>query len=224
MGGHHMRGSIKLLVAGALVCTGIIPATADEHEEIVPLYRAEQVYFQCHGGDEEKNQNLYDTWPWSLNAPSRSVTDGAGCGYINSGAAGNAPTFEGEFTGNLRDLRVEMHIFPSFVHPLSLTAGEIDLAVTLVVDGEVIADGTLTGVPAELESGNFETTQTVVFGIDGLDEHFGVEDGFGSITRSISLSVGTANPAEIVDWVWQTSEVPAGITFNQAATPALPAG
>jgi hypothetical protein len=120
-----------------------------------------------------------------------------------------------------------MHIFPSFVHPWSMLLEEVDLEVTLTVDSELVVTGVLSGVPAELDGspvppgGNFGTTQTVVFGIDGLGTLLATEDGFGTITRTFSLTVSSASPEEIIDWVWNTSEVPAGIAFNNEATPAI---
>jgi hypothetical protein len=90
------------------------------------------------------------------------------------------------------------------------------LDLTLAIDGVTLLElATRTAVLSE----NSGVTNRVEFSIVGLRPLFSEEAGNGTTERTVTLTVGAPRESPSF-WVWGTTEVPAGITFN----PLSPAG
>jgi hypothetical protein len=208
-----MRVRVLPLVVIALVLGLAQPATAGIDPEAT--FRTERVYFHCVGPVKLQHaynvQNQYPTW--DTTPPAGSVQGGEGCGRPEYGLTNgddrrnpHDTVFRGTFTGNLNAFNVELHDLASV---FGNTMGEIPMIVTLYVDGSPILDSGVISVPAEAsETG---ASHVARFSIDNL--RLADEVGDGEIERTLELVVrSTLDSAHA--WVWDTTEVPAGITFN----------
>lgn len=207
----------------ALALLFALPAAADEHPEFVE----EQVFFEC--GDENKVRTVnalmgeFDTW--TTDAPEESVQAGAGCGTTAGPFADPelSGTWEGTFTGNLEAITAEIHVID--VGPLSREGGDFALFGDLTV-GDVTYDLNF-GDFFEAETIRSETMASVElrFTITGLP--YDDEVGPGEIERDVRLRVN-GTPVDMGAFVWGTTEVPSGLTFNpesneRVTVPATPA-
>jgi hypothetical protein len=202
-----------VLVAGMVACL-VTPVGAEEADE--PTLRTERVYFEC--GDANKVrlvngiQGDFDTW--STAAPEQSVTEGAGCG--TSAAAVHDPelngTWEGTFTGNLDSFTVEAHVIDV---GLSRDPAE-DFAVYpyLWIDGEEVPLWPDSFITPETVRSETQLSARLRFTITGLG--LVTEDGDGETERTIRLTLA-GTPVDTGAFVWGTTEVPAGLTFNPEA-------
>jgi hypothetical protein len=211
---HVRRNSVLLCALAALAIA--VPASAD-HGDIHPTTRTERTYFTCAG--ETKAQTVHilqDNIPsWDTTAPTDSVSSGAGCGHLEGPVAGAQPgtihdaIWQGTFTGNLSSLTVELHsINATFDRALA----EQWLQVTLLVDGEVIYEPANEEdyLVVSVEPSESGASHAIRFSITHLP--FLLEDGDGEQEREITLAIHNEDFANL--WVWDTTEVPAGITFN----------
>lgn len=184
---------------------------------------------------------------WNESPPAGSVVDGAGCGSFEPGWVSNElydAVFVGSFYGNLRDMTVRIH---QFIMGQTRQGDTQRLRVYAEIDGEPIFPGgtpdtgytgrTLTVTPEEDNSGAthlFEFSITNigyandVFDAEGrlIDVETGgiaTEDGNGTQEHSLKLLIGADSflgedpPTGWDFWVWDTSEVPSGITFNPSS-------
>ncbi len=243
---------VSLLVAGMLV--GGVPAVAT-HGGIHPTFRSERAYFHCEG--DVKVQNATLPAPWSTTPPSGPVTAGGGCGSVDPAFLQNVPGgpvppavdagFSGTFAGNLKNMTVELWILGHGAN--TVQADSLAAEVSLFVDGAELMLRARKTVPLVASSSgasrvarftitDLGCTRDVVDAqgnvIDVKTDGLAKEDGDGSQAHEITLWVATGGPvavvrAEVLAWVWDTTDVPSGITFNdpapQATTvqPATPA-
>jgi hypothetical protein len=188
--------------------------------------------------------------PWSTSPPPGSVSDGNGCGGLDWGGNTNEvydPVYQGSFTGNLRSMTIRLYNFlanatrSAPTDPLRLYA-EID-GVALFPPGAQPSNGrTVTVTPQPGNSGATDfyefTITNIGFANEIRDASGNVidvqtggaaqEDGNGTIEHTIKLFIGRhgtglgQDPAghNVGFWVWDTTEVPAGITFNPTAPAA----
>lgn len=207
-----LRAGPALLLALALGA----PAVAD-HGGIHPTFRNERTYFHCAGDTKSQNLSvaLGDVPSWDTNEPPGSVEDGEGCGFhdplLNANVPGPYPFYavwEGTFTGNLRDLAVEVHR----LLPQSGATFPNRFVLNLQVDGESRYSGDINLTPEESSSG---ASHRMLFTLQGLG--YATEDGDGTQERTIRLTLTSYNETQSI-WVFDTTEVPAGITFNPAAS------
>ncbi|HVM19164.1 MAG TPA: hypothetical protein VM307_04320 [Egibacteraceae bacterium] len=235
-----MNKRIGLVAVTMLLLVSLV-APAGASTGVRPTFRTEDVFFKCHGDTKVYqvnwlagigNQSTY--MKWNTEAPTQSVTDGAGCGALDTGGTTNAvysPTFLGYYEGNLRDMTVRLHHLL-----LSNTRGgqPMNLSVHLVVDGEALCPPgptqgckiNVTPTPSETGASEvFEFSLTNLgFSEDVVDEQgnvvgtkrggFAREDGDGKHEYEILLMVGLTEYPRPGAWVWDTTEVPSGITFN----------
>lgn len=182
--------------------------------------------------------------PWSTTAPAGSVQAGEGCGAADWGGTSNSvydPIFRGTFTGNLQSMTVRLHEFvvgnagPA-TQTLRLT-GDID-GIPIFPAGAQPGDGRTVTVSPEVKNDGatrvYEFTITNLGFVEEVSDPEGnvsyrtggaaTESGDGTRERTITLTVGlhgtalgqdpTGHQASV--FVWDTTEVPSGITFNPA--------
>ncbi len=200
--------------------------TADSADDLTVC--REDVWFHQA---ETKAGNLAGTEHGSLptfdtNAPESSVAMGAGGGYVGTSAhqgsvAGAwdpaySPTFVGEYTGAIDTLLVDMYLFP----PASMVdkmAGDGSTApwrvdMNLTVGGQTVL--TLGDVAFELEDGG-NAVQRARFAITNILNTF-LDSGV-SLTDANDVKleiVGTGLATNGAIWVFDTTEVPSGMSFN----------
>jgi hypothetical protein len=223
----------------------ISPASAADATR--PTFRTEDVYFHCAGPTKLTQANYFAaigayTVPWSTTAPSESVADGAGCGGADWGGTSNPvydPWFRGAFTGNLSSVTVRIH---QLITGNARQAGTETLRVTGDIDGVSIfptGGRTVTVTPVRV---NEDVTDLYEFTItnlgfyeEGTDEAgnaytrsggMATEVGDGTNEHTLTLGIGLDGTGFTVPtgykatmWVWDTTEVPSGLTFNPP-TPA----
>ena len=202
-----MRVLLRAAFVAALVLAVAVPAGAD-HGGIHPTARTEQTYFHCAG--PVKVQNVYAVQgnlpSWDTTAPAQSAQQGAGCGYYENIFSGNpavTAAWEGTFTGNLNALTVELHrLLPT------QGATTTDVIAIVTVDGTEVFNGDVTLQPVESDTGASTVSK---FSLRNLK--YMTEDGDGTTERSIEISIDSYNEQQSA-WVWDTTEVPSGITFN----------
>jgi hypothetical protein len=225
----------------------ISPASAADATR--PTFRAETVYFHCSGQTKMYQANWGASVgsyavPWNTTAPAESVQAGAGCGGADWGGTSNPaydPVFRGDVTGNLSSVTVRIH---SLVTGNARQTATESLRVWGDVDGVPIfpaAGRKVTVTPVRVNSGATDlyefTITNLGFYEEGVDEAgnaytrsggLATEPGDGTNVHTLSLGIGLDGVAFGTDpasykataWVWDTTEVPAGLTFNPAAPAA----
>lgn len=188
--------------------------------------------------------SAYSRWDTSPPAGSVADGEGCGGGdagwVINELYK---PVYEGTFTGNLRDLTIRVHDFvlnndrdPGVPVPMRIYA-EID-GVSLFSRGAVeggYEGKSFTVTPSRTNSGatdRFEFSVTNIGTMNEITDASGnvidvetggavQEAGNGTIEHTIKIILGVdafpggePQTAGGTFWVWDTSEVPSGITFN----------
>lgn len=156
---------------------------------------------------------------WDTNAPDTSVTGGAGGGALASSASHQlvepwderfSMVADGAFEGVFDTVAVELYLFP----PAGMAQGESTFRVDaqLLVDGQPVASiGDLT-VPMETAGNAVQRVQFAWTGLADAMEFWEVAlDG----THDVRLTVhGTGFGSNAAAFVYDTTEVPAGMAFN----------
>ena len=162
---------------------------------------------------------------WNTTAPTTSVQGGAGGGYLGNSASYLDPTLkeqtgltvEGKFNGCLDTMLVNLYA----IMPTNRTSTSGDLAenaltgiITLTVDGQEVVSG------LEIETNSVpnpdgDATYLARFGIRNLHPalvDFGIDP---TVEHTIRLTVAPRyiNTDNTI-FVYDTTEVPAGILFN----------
>jgi hypothetical protein len=239
------------LVAGILVLLAAVPASA-HHGGIHPTFREERVYFHCTGPTKLYNANYWaneSTTRWNTTAPSGSADDGAGCGGLEYGGYSNRAydvAFQGSFTGNVRDVTVEIHqallgkVRSATTESLRIFAWIDGLPLfpdgTQPEDGGTVVVTPITSPDGETEKFVFTITNIGVVKeikdsqgevVDVLTDGAALEDGQGNIEHDFLIYVGTHGDGMNTDvktklgaWAWDAIEVPSGITFNPSGPSA----
>ncbi len=232
-----MRKAITVMAAIGVIA-GVAGPVGATHGGFHPTFREERVYFHCGGGTKVKNIDYAQGGlaPWDVTPPAQSVQQGAGCGVIDSSAIRNTdpgggpadPAFGGTYTGNLQNLTVELWMLGH--SPGSVGTDTVDVTPWLVIDGETYVSDTtiLTGAP--LVASSTGASRKLEFTIPKLGTVREVLDSQGNVVdvvttglakesasgqHEIQINVrirGTGTPNAV--WVWDTTEVPSGITFN----------
>lgn len=232
----------RLAVTAGIVLGVLTPLAASGNEAgpLDPQVKNERTYFHCSAPTKLGNVNLVADGSipgWNTTPPEGSVSDGNGCGtadvngvlfVINPQENPTDGVWRGTFTGNLDQLTVHAHCI---CVGSARSDNAATLGVRLAIDGEAITgDGTgshdVTVVPA-----NSGVTQLYEFSVTdiGMVEPNIDEDGdgvgdnpFGKVQHEITL---TLDGYDIVTntlgmWVYDTTEVPSGITFNPSTLAA----
>lgn len=215
---------MRVVAAVCLLLSVATPAAAD-HGDIHPTLRTEQTYFHCLGDDKLQNIPVSEgNFPgWDTNPPARSLVDGGGCGYYENlfaGCAGGVvfdADWRGTFNGNLNSITADLynlHVSKGrAVKPSALT-------LRLRIDGNTYFEGHIDPdlvhvTPAVPDPPSAVDRIRVTFTNIGLV----TEDGNGVEPHNIELRAGSAYEVQSL-WLWDASEVPAGLTMN----PATPSG
>lgn len=181
---------------------------------------------------------------WDANPPTQSVQEGAGCGGVDWGGTTNElydVVFQDSFSGNLRDLTIRAHNLllgnarESDTERIRIWA-EVD-GVPLFPEGtQPNCCRTVEVTPVTSSSGASELFEfsitnlgyaTDIFDEEGelIDVETGglaLEDGDGNEQHLLTIYLGLdgsgftqdVNEHKVAAWVWDTTEVPSGITFN----------
>jgi hypothetical protein len=197
-----------------------------------PTFAQQRVYFHCNGTTKAGNINYaaQSTMPgWNTTAPAASVTSGAGCGTADPGVVGagaesqnlHDAAWQGTFTGNIQAITVEAHTI--YVGSARGGVTNFGLAPKLFVDGSEVSLSaaflTMRPVPSATAA-----SEKVLFSISGLNivddaDGDGIADpGPGTTEHTVTLQLAGYyfNSTLLNAWVYDTTEVPAGITFNPA--------
>ncbi len=241
----------RCLISLVLVLLMAAPAAAN-HGGIHPTFQTQHVYFHCTGDTPVQQVNWLTTGgssssygAWDTSPPPGSVADGEGCAASDMGGVSFAffdAVFAGRFVGNIRDLTIRIYDF------VLNNDREEKAAVRVRIYAEV---DDVSVVPTRANSGltdKFEFSVTNIGFADEIRDDAGNvidvetggaarEDGNGSAEHEIRIwlgledSLGEEPQASGHDiFVWDTTEVPSGITFNpsslatatvQADTPKL---
>lgn len=229
-----MRKSFPIILAASLAFGAVAAGEGADH----PCYDAEtdslaypeqSVWF--HEGDSKVGND--SAAPWDTTEPETSVQGGAGAGVISPGTttlaegtpADTYAVFAGTFDGCLDTLAVDLYSFDPTNR--SGTSGSAqpsnhNFGLTVVVDGvEVLTGGPYEGVTVHDNEGfGPNRTQFAInigalmdtyasFGLVELDGEHEIELRFRSWYVNTNHSV----------YVWDTTEVPSGMTFNGEVDP-----
>ena len=167
------------------------------------------------------------TYPsWNTTKPTASVQSGAGGGYLAAAVIGQnvsrtdgrgVPTFVGTFTGNLDNIAATLYLFS----PARSVEATQAVWLRLKVDGEILYQ---TGAAAD-------RTPLVPGGDAVLKTDFAFSNIYTAMeSRGMDLTADRAHNVELIvsQWftandnavyVYDTSEVPAGLVFNLEVNP-----
>ncbi|MDQ3991616.1 MAG: hypothetical protein M3245_04820 [Actinomycetota bacterium] len=222
---------LALCLALAAVALGQVPAAAlhgPTGEEFTPNDRLERVYFHCFD-DVPLHLTTSGPIPWNTTAPTASVTQGAGCASFDNGLQGNNQVsvqdthFAGAFAGNLDKITVEVHNVHLGPARQSRT---FTTNVRLLLDGESIfgpngKDVTVPGITSS--TGASDVIRFTIVGLNRMDEANDIEHDLLLTLSGGAVAVPNgANPLRDTQslWVYDTTEVPSGLTFNPATVEA----
>lgn len=175
----------------------------------------ERVYFHCTSDMKVANvdNTLNSITTWDDHAPEQSVTEGAGCGALDTGFSGatdhnpiyDAP-FQGWFDGRIDSLTVRAHVIDAGTARVD---DQFVMEMHLQIDGETIVprDQQIRVTPVASETG---LSREIIISVDDVG-FAGLDDNFEhQVQLTLYGYVDTNNAA----WVWDTTEVPSGIEFN----------
>lgn len=222
-----MSKFVRVAAAAAAVLLVAGPASAGHTpptEPFVPEYVERQVYLHCNGAT--KVSNVHATVDgvrvsWDDKKPTASFQSGAGCGTLDTFAAGTAnhnPLYDfpiaGTFTGNIDNLTIRFWAIDASGSRLD---NEFTVDLHLVIDGaDVLKRPTLAYAPAVPSSTGiarlYEVTVTDI-GLDSEADH--------EAEHSIELTAYSkfVDGSGITAWVYDASEIDSGLVFNDK-TPA----
>jgi hypothetical protein len=207
-----------------------VPAAANE--PVAPTLRTESVYFHCAGttklanAEQAQNGSLPS---WNTTAPTQSVQAGAGCGWADTSAlrspqAGDSPhdgAWKGSYTGNLSTLTARLH---SISAGPGRAGGAQTFNATLTVDGVSMfgyaADGRAQRAAIQVTPVVSSTQASALYEFSITNLPFVLEEGDGTTPHEIILNVA-ASSEPLMGWVYDTTEVPSGMTFNPATLAAV---
>jgi hypothetical protein len=221
-----MRPTFVLLASLVTGLVTVSPASAlhgPTGAEFTPNVPTERVYFHCEGAAKLHNILLDASIPWNTTAPAQSVQQGAGCGSLDNGLWGNNQVsiqdshFQGAFAGNIDAITVEAHNI--YAGP-ARQGGTFTVNVRLAIDGEPILGATgknVTVTPVRSSSGVSEMIKFTITKLNLMNEANDSEHDV-LLTLNGGAFVANAQVFPVHDtqnvWVYDTTEVPSGLTFN----------
>ena len=225
-----MRPVLALLAALVAGLMTVSPASAlhgPTGVDFTPNDRLERVYFHCEGAAKLHSSVQDASIPWNTTAPTQSVQAGAGCGTLDNGLWGNNQVsvqdshFQGSFAGNIDKITVEAHNI--YLGP-GRQSGSFTVNVRLAIDGEPIlgaAGKNVTVTPVRSSTGASEMIKFTIKGLNLMNEANDIEHDV-LMTLNGGAFVASAVVFPVHDsqsiWVYDTTEVPSGLTFNPLTT------
>ena len=237
-----MRRTASILLAGALAVAALATTEGedlsahpcyDEATETL-VFPEQQVWF--HEGESKLGNAAATPNPFDTTAPAASVTDGAGAGQYGAAATSTSgteaygaveTTFSGTFTGCLDTILLDIYSFDptSRTSTGAATAGnpaepqQHQANVRITIDGFDVQTGQIV-LNSDLANEGFgPNLNRLGFSVGSTMEqltNFGIELD-GEHTIEIGITPWFANTGHAV-YVWDTTEVPSGLTFNGAIT------
>jgi hypothetical protein len=209
--------------AGAAIITAAMAMGASPAAQAAApaTFRESRVYFACQGGESMKLQNTHGVVGWTSQGPTRSVADGAGCGFADHGmyvAAENDAridaVYSGQVVGNLRNITVEAWL--AGPAPGALVSRELPLRLEVIIDGNEDVYWTedepdLVPIVTADNGVTYKAEFTVT-----VEPFVTQEAGDGTAVHDIDLVVSPARRYDSANWVWGAREVAGGLTFNDA--------
>lgn len=225
---------LSLATAGAAEESACYQTAVDaEGNPTGPVFCTQQVWFSDSG---TKVGNLAGTgatsYPsWDTTAPATSVTGGAGGGFFTNGVNRQSvkepqgdpvlgATFEGTFTGELDNMVVELYMFAPATQAASPPGAYIG-SLELDVDGQQVVVPSQVNLQLDPAGNAVLKTTVALTDLQAGMAFAGVETGpdVEHDVRFYFSAYGLASATAVI--VYDTTEVPAGITFN---VPTLPEG
>jgi hypothetical protein len=214
-----VRRTTTLITAMAAAAALAVPAGAQT--EFVPELIETPTYLLCEGTTKVAQANYavdgIEVTTWGTDAPTQSVQAGAGCGSADTSLTGtttNNPIYDfpmsGTFTGNLDAITVELHSIDT-----TGRLGDINVDLQLSIDGKVVLTDALVTAPVTTSSTG--ATESITFTITDLD----LLEEADLKTHRVELTVQTHFLDDANGWVWGTTEVPSGLTFNPETPEAV---
>ena len=210
---------MRRLLTTVAVVLAMAPTTAQA--EWVPNLAKDQVWFACGSAKVTPDNPAGNSATWDRTAPTQSVTTGAGCGTIDSPFMQTTnpnlydASWAGTFTGNLDTLNVELHSI--YVGP-GRASGKVVASVRLFVDGEPLFEELgreVVFTAVRSSSGASEMIKFSIANIGFLSETENAEHTVSLLMHGgATQNRGPTVTDTLNGWVWDTTEVPSGITFN----------
>ncbi len=208
------------LISGTIAALALSALPAVAQTPFQPVLTETPTYLVCEGTTKVSQANFVadgaDFVTWDDSKPTGSVQAGEGCGNVDTfltGANTGNPIYDfpmdGTYTGNVTAMTVELHAID--------TAGRVfddaELLVDVAINGKVRATDLAVSAPwVTSATGASESVQFSLTGVNLLTE--------ADLTRSHSVQITVksryADSSTANGWVWDTIEVPSGITFNPA--------
>lgn len=204
-----MSRSLTTILAAILALGAIAAHDGGEYE---PVLNNERVYVHC--GDTNKVSNIEGGAPfgWDTQAPTGSVQDGEGCGtadLVMTDAEKGTVVYEGTHSGNLDELTLELYM----IDVGYVRLGEFD---EVYADMAILIDGFEAGWTGEarlpVERTNSDVTARMRMTLSGIGLVHA--DEAGEHTIRVELTTADYRNGDSGAWVWDSTEVPAGIVFN----------
>ena len=239
---NRAAGWRRFAVTAGIIFAALTPLAASGADAgpLDPQLKNERAYFHCGGPTKLGNVNLVADGSipgWNTTPPAGSVSGGNGCGTADFNAVAfyvdpqENPTdgvWRGSFTGNLDTLTVHAHCICVGGSRLNDLA---TIGVRLKIDGEPITGNGSAEHNVTVSQQNAGVTQLYEFSVTDIGmvepnldtDGDGVGDNpFGNVQHDITL---TLEGYQIVTntwgmWVYDTTEVPSGITFNPSTLAA----
>lgn len=209
-------------------CTQLRGAeTPDDDSDDVAACR-EDVWFHDAGTKVDNLDNAQGTFAtWDTTPPDTSVTGGAGGGAIGTSAShqNGTPYDEresfvaaGTVEGAIDAIAVELYLFP----PAGMAQGETTYRVDaeLEVDGEPVA--TINDRTVTMQTAG-DAVQRIRFAFTGVADQIDLFHSYELVnaladSHDVKITVhGTGIATNGAVWVYDTTEVPAGMVINPPA-------
>lgn len=215
---------MRRLLAVAVVLLALAPAAASADgvpTDWVPNLVKDQVWFVCGDSKVTNNNTAGNQATWDRTAPTQSVTAGAGCGTVDSPFMQTTnpniydAAWAGTFTGNLDTLNVELHSI--YVGP-GRSTGQMTAAVRLFVDGEQLFEELGKEVAFTTVRSSSGASEMIRFSINNIGFLSEAENAEHQVSLLMHAGATQNRGPTVTDtlsgWVWDTTEVPSGMTFN----------
>lgn len=237
-----MRRMRTFTIVLALALAASIGAFADEHDCYVAEFgeddevefctqenffkEAETKFSNLGRVDNELGAGVHSFPTWDEEPPAQSVTEGAGAGFLGSdglrlllNAAGphneahGGATFEGTFDGDIDNLAVDLYFFMPFSNALGTTDHTIYL--TVLVDGAPVYETTADEWDSIATSPSGDAVFLGQFALTDVHQRLRQFNMADRDSYEVTLHVQPIFiDVDNVVYVFDTTEVPSGITFN----------